>query len=80
METKRPFFISPPPEDVLRHVNPAGPPQEIAATLRRMIEPFRDRREFHLIVRLHYPGMDFETASRAVQLFAERVLPALKGE
>jgi hypothetical protein len=45
-----------------------------------MVEAFGSRREFHLIVRLHYPGMDFETASRAVELFAERVLPALKGD
>ena len=73
------FWVSPPPDDVLRHVNPAGPPQEIARTLRQMIEPFRDRKEFHLIIRLHYPGMDFATASRAIELFGEQVIPALKG-
>ncbi len=44
-----------------------------------MIEAFAGRREFHLIVRLHYPGMDFDTGSRAIELFGERVLPALKG-
>jgi len=29
-------------------------------------------------VRLHYPGMDLETASRATELFASDVLPILK--
>jgi len=31
------------------------------------------------VVRLHYPGMDLETAGRAVELFGEEVVPALKG-
>jgi hypothetical protein len=65
------------PEQVVRHMNPTGTPAEIAALLKHMIEPFRDRREFHLIVRLHYPGMGFDTASRAIELFGEHVLPAL---
>jgi probable F420-dependent oxidoreductase len=75
----RDFFISPPPADVLRHVNPTGTPREIASFLRGAIAPFRDRREFHLIVRLHYPGLGFDTASRAIELFGEQVLPTLKG-
>ena len=73
------FLIGEMPEDLLRHMNPTGTPREIASVLRSMIEPFRDRKEFHLIVRLHYPGMGFETASRAIELFGEGVLPALKG-
>jgi hypothetical protein len=43
------------------------------------VDTFADRDEFHLVVRLHYPGMDLDTASRAVELFGEGVLPALKG-
>jgi hypothetical protein len=31
------------------------------------------------VVRLMYPGMDFATSARAMELFAEEVLPALKG-
>ena len=38
-----------------------------------------DREDFHLIIRLHYPGMDMDVAARSVELFAERVMPALKG-
>jgi probable F420-dependent oxidoreductase len=73
------FFLKPPPEDALRHITPTGSPREIAALLRSQIEPFRDRQEFRLIVRLHYPGMDFDTAARAIELFGEQVLPALQG-
>ena len=62
----------------MRWLTPAGTSQEVAHALRPMVEAFAGRKEFHLIVRLHYPGMDFETASRAMELFAERVIPALK--
>lgn len=69
----------PPDEETLRAWTPAGRPEEVARALRPLVEAFGPRREFHLVVRLHYPGMDFETASRAVELFGEEVLPALKG-
>jgi hypothetical protein len=75
----REFFISPPDEATLRHITPAGPPREILHALRPMVEAFAGRSEFHLVIRLHYPGMDFDTSARAVELFAEKVLPALKG-
>ncbi|HEX2068735.1 MAG TPA: LLM class flavin-dependent oxidoreductase [Actinomycetota bacterium] len=71
--------VTPPDEELLRKLTPAGTSAQVIAALRPLVEAFAGRREFHLIVRLHYPGMDFETASRAVELFAERVLPALKG-
>jgi probable F420-dependent oxidoreductase len=64
---------------IARELTPSGSPAEIALALRPWVDAFGDREEFHLIVRLHYPGMDFETASRAVELFGEEVLPALKG-
>jgi probable F420-dependent oxidoreductase len=73
------FLVGPVDEDSLRRITPSGTPQEVAHVLRPMIEAFGGREEFHLVVRLHYPGMDFDTASRAVELFGERVLPALKG-
>jgi probable F420-dependent oxidoreductase len=73
------FSLLPPPEETLRRLTPTGTPEEVARALRPIVQAFADRREFHLIVRLHYPGMGFDTASRAVELFGERVLPALKG-
>jgi len=74
------FLLDPPEEATMRWLTPAGTSQEVGHALRPMVEAFAGRKEFHLIVRLHYPGMDFETASRAMELFAERVIPALKGD
>jgi probable F420-dependent oxidoreductase len=73
------FKLAPSEEGKLRHLTPAGPPQEVLHALRPMADAFASRSEFHLIVRLHYPGMDFRTATRAIELFGEKVLPALKG-
>jgi probable F420-dependent oxidoreductase len=73
------FLLAPPDEGTMRQMTPAGTAQEVAHALRPMVDAFGSRKEFHLIVRLHYPGMDFHTASRAVELFGERVLPALRG-
>ena len=64
---------------LLRELTPAGSPSEVVTALRPLIDVFGHREEFHLIVRLHYPGMDFETASHAIELFGEEVIPALKG-
>jgi probable F420-dependent oxidoreductase len=65
-------------EEELRASTVAGTQQQVAEELRRRVEPFRGRRELHLIVRLHYPGMELQPAARAMQLFAEGVLPALR--
>jgi len=74
------FVLDPPEGKTMRWLTPAGNPQEVAHALRPMVEAFAGRKEFHLIVRLHYPGMDFDTAARAIELFAERVIPALQGD
>jgi probable F420-dependent oxidoreductase len=73
------FFYAPPEEATMRRLTPAGTPQQIVQSLRPLVESFALRKEFHLVVRLHYPGMGFDVASRAMELFAEKVLPALKG-
>ena len=73
------FWVSPPEDDKLKHLVPAGTPDEVTAALRPWVQAFGDREVFHLIVRLQFPGMDFEVASHAVELFAERVMPALRG-
>jgi probable F420-dependent oxidoreductase len=69
--------VIPPDEEQLRALTPAGTPAEVIAALRPTVEAFADRPEFHLIVRLHYPGMDRSTAAHAIELFAREVLPAL---
>jgi hypothetical protein len=35
--------------------------------------------ESHLVVRLHYPGMEAAPAARAIELFAANVAPELRG-
>jgi len=66
-----------PSEEDLRLSTPAGAPEEVARALLSTIRAAGDR-DVHLVVRLHYPGMDLETASRATELFAAEVMPALK--
>lgn len=65
-------------EEEVRGASPAGTAEDVIRALRPTVEALADRR-LHLVVRLHYPGMDFEAAARAVELFAEEVIPALKG-
>jgi len=56
----------------------AGTPQEVVERLRPAIDAFASRPAgLDLVVRLHYPGLAFEQAARAVELFADRVIPAL---
>ncbi|MEX2274837.1 MAG: LLM class flavin-dependent oxidoreductase [Actinomycetota bacterium] len=62
----------------LRAWTAAGTPEEVTVALRPFVESFAHGRDLHLIVRLHYPGMNSATASRAIELFGERVIPALK--
>ena len=66
-----------PSEDDLRLSTLAGPPDDVARALLATIRAAGDR-DVHLVVRLHYPGMDLQTAARAVELFASEVMPALK--
>ena len=76
---ERGFVLPEPDVERLRRSTVTGTPQEVAHVLRPFVEAFGTRSELHLIVRLHYPGMDFPTASRAMELFAERAMPALEG-
>jgi probable F420-dependent oxidoreductase len=64
---------------LLRKLTPTGDRHEVLRALRPWVDAFGHRDGFDLVVRLHYPGMDIETAGRAVELFGEGVLPALKG-
>ena len=75
----RPLVVTPPDEETLRQTTPAGDRHVVLRALRPIVDAFAGRDEFHLIVRLHYPGMDFATSARAVELFGTEVLPALKG-
>jgi probable F420-dependent oxidoreductase len=71
--------VLPPDEETLRKLTPAGDRHEVIRALRPLVDAFAHRDEFHLVVRLHYPGMDLDTSARSVELFGGEVLPALKG-
>jgi alkanesulfonate monooxygenase SsuD/methylene tetrahydromethanopterin reductase-like flavin-dependent oxidoreductase (luciferase family) len=75
----RPFEVDPPPEEALRATTAVGDRHEVIKELSPIVDAFAGRDEFHFVVRLHYPGMDLETAARSVELFGAEVLPALKG-
>jgi probable F420-dependent oxidoreductase len=75
-DSLEPFLANP---ETARAVTAAGTPEEVAHRLRPTVDAFGDRPNFELIVRLHYPGMSFDDTARAVELFGERVIPALKG-
>jgi probable F420-dependent oxidoreductase len=66
-----------PSEEDLKASTPSGTPQEVLAALLPLVRAFGDR-DLHLVVRLHYPGMDLETAATAVELFSSEVMPVLK--
>ncbi len=66
-------------EETVRRSTIAGTPDEVVRAIRPFVETYGDR-DLHLVVRLHYPGMDLDTARRAVEQFGEDVLPALKGD
>lgn len=66
-----------PAEDDLRLSTHAGTSQEVLRALASIVGAFADR-DVHVVVRLHYPGMDLDTAARAVEIFASDVMPALR--
>jgi len=66
-------------EDAARAGTVGGSAAEIIQRLRPVVEEFGHRANLDLVVRLHYPGVAFDTAARAVERFGEMVIPALKG-
>jgi probable F420-dependent oxidoreductase len=72
--------LSTPDEEAMLKWTAAGTPAEVAARLRPLVREFADRARLHLVVRLHYPGMDFEQGATMLEVFAEDVLPALRGD
>jgi alkanesulfonate monooxygenase SsuD/methylene tetrahydromethanopterin reductase-like flavin-dependent oxidoreductase (luciferase family) len=54
-----------------------GSPEQVVEALGPWVEEF-GRRRLQVVVRLHYPGMTAAQARPAIELFAERVVPALR--
>jgi probable F420-dependent oxidoreductase len=76
----RGFVLPAVDEEAVRANEPIGTAHQVAQRLRPFVEAFGGSgRDVDLIVRLHYPGLSFETSAHAVEAFATRVMPALRG-
>jgi len=73
-----PLKVTPPDEDDIRRATAFGTPDEVLRVLEPHAEVLGSYPESHLILRLHYPGMEAAPAARAIDLLAERVAPGLK--
>jgi len=65
-----------PPDEPDTSTGVYGTPAEVAAGLREYTDVLGDE-NVHCIVRLHYPEVPREASDRALELFADEVLPAL---
>jgi probable F420-dependent oxidoreductase len=70
--------VMPPSEQDIRSTTAYGTPDDVVSYLKPLVELLGEYPESHLVVRLHYPGMEAYPAARAVELFAREVAPILK--
>ena len=73
-----PLQVMPPDEDTIRKTTPYGTPEQVIEQLRPTVEALAPYPESHLVVRLHYPGMDLDPGVRAIELFGREVAPELR--
>lgn len=71
--------VVPPDEETIRSTTAYGTPDEVVESLRPLAVLLGRYPESHLVVRLHYPGMEAAPAARAIELFAADVAPELRG-
>jgi len=74
----RPLEVQPPDEQTIRRTTAYGTPDDVVAFLEPVVDILSAYPESHLVLRLHYPGMDAEPASRAIALLGGDVAPRLK--
>jgi alkanesulfonate monooxygenase SsuD/methylene tetrahydromethanopterin reductase-like flavin-dependent oxidoreductase (luciferase family) len=71
--------VMPPDEETIRSTTAYGTPDDVVESLRPLAELLGRYPESHLVVRLHYPGMEAVPAARAIELFAAEIAPELRG-
>ncbi|MBK5227893.1 MAG: LLM class flavin-dependent oxidoreductase [Actinobacteria bacterium] len=74
----KPLEIVPPSEEDIRKTTAYGTPEQVVDYLAGAVKVLGSYPESHLVVRLHYPGMDAEPAARSIELFAREVAPRLR--
>src|SRR5439155_26715768 len=72
-----PYRLPPLDRALVDERTPRGSPEQVLARLGPWIQAF-GHRKLTAVYRLHYPGMSFEQAAPAVELFASEVAPALR--
>ena len=72
--------VMPPDEQTIRDTTAFGTPEQVFEYLKPLAPVLGRYPESHLVLRLHYPGMDAEPAARAIDLLANEVAPKLKQE
>lgn len=73
-----PLEVMPPDEDTIRKITPFGTPDQVVEQLQPTVEALLGYPESHLIVRLHYPGMNLDEGTSAIELFGREVAPRLR--
>ncbi len=64
-------------EASIRRLAQVGNAEQLVSQLGPWIQGFRDR-NLHAILRLHYPGINLETATHAIRVFSTDVMPRLR--
>lgn len=70
--------VLPPGDDIIKHTTAYGTPDDVVSYLSPLTEVLGRYPESHLVLRLHYPGMDAAPAARAIELLARDVAPRLR--
>ena len=74
----KPLEVMPPDEATIRKTTAFGTPDDVVAALTPFVAALGGYPESHLVVRLHYPGMNAEQGGRAIRLFGREVAPRLR--
>jgi alkanesulfonate monooxygenase SsuD/methylene tetrahydromethanopterin reductase-like flavin-dependent oxidoreductase (luciferase family) len=62
----------------VRENNFTGQPDDVVEWIKGPVLPLLREFDILLVMRFHYPGMDFSISTRAMELFAAEVLPSLQ--
>jgi alkanesulfonate monooxygenase SsuD/methylene tetrahydromethanopterin reductase-like flavin-dependent oxidoreductase (luciferase family) len=76
----KPLEVMPPDEETIRRTTAYGTPEQVVEFLQPLVPVLAEYPESHLVLRMHYPGMEAEPAARAIELLGKEVAPRLKAE
>jgi probable F420-dependent oxidoreductase len=74
----KPLEVMPPDEETIRRTTAYGTPEEVVTYLTDVARVLGSYPESHLILRLHYPGMEAAPAAQAIEMLGKEVAPRLK--